>query len=294
MFYNTPKTWGTLMRTGALLLALIATTPTLAENSTWQPSASERLVKLPGNYIKKAIDQDFQGSALATALGDIGSRISNKTQTLEDLRSATEQAEGEAHDELQQQLLAEKQEYIKLMGERQGLSRKQINTKVRLYEALLRKLENRGKGTNQSNQKLAQNQEVAKQRFATSVATVDMKLFNSSTASQSKYGKEYSKNMAAIESLVSTINSHPMNAQPEFEGQPLSKQEYLRQLIAEGTSSLAVLNQEETILGYMAKLVALDAMALSEGLIDNMIALNVDDQDLFSPTSAIKFFTPRN
>jgi len=149
------------MRTGALLLALIATTPTLAENSTWQPSASERLVKLPGNYIKKAIDQDFQGSALATALGDIGSRISNKTQTLEDLRSATEQAEGEAHDELQQQLLAEKQEYIKLMGERQGLSRKQINTKVRLYEALLRKLERRGKGTNQSNQKLAQNQEVA-------------------------------------------------------------------------------------------------------------------------------------
>jgi hypothetical protein len=282
------------MRTGALLLALIATTPTLAENSTWQPSASERLVKLPGNYIKKAIDQDFQGSALATALGDIGSRISNKTQTLEDLRSATEQAEGEAHDELQQQLLAEKQEYIKLMGERQGLSRKQINTKVRLYEALLRKLELRGKGTNQSNQKLAQNQEVAKQRFATSVATVDMKLFNSSTASQSRYGKEYSKNMAAIESLVSTINSHPMNAQPEFEGQPLSKQEYLRQLIAEGTSSLAVLNQEETILGYMAKLVALDAMALSEGLIDNMIALNVDDQDLFSPTSAIKFFTPRN
>jgi len=282
------------MRTGALLLALIATTPTLAENSTWQPSASERLVKLPGNYIKKAIDQDFQGSALATALGDIGSRISNKTQTLEDLRSATEQAEGEAHDELQQQLLAEKQEYIKLMGERQGLSRKQINTKVRLYEALLRKLERRGKGTNQSNQKLAQNQEVAKQRFATSVATVDMKLFNSSTASQSKYGKEYSKNMAAMESLVSTINSHPMNAQPEFEGQPLSKQEYLRQLIAEGTSSLAVLDQEETILGYMAKLVALDAMALSEGLIDNMIALNVDDQDLFSPTSAIKFFTPRN
>ena len=282
------------MRTGALLLALIATTPALAENSTWQPSASERLVKLPGNYIKKAIDQDFQGSALATALGDIGSRISNKTQTLEDLRSATEQAEGEAHDELQQQLLAEKQEYIKLMGERQGLSRKQINTKVRLYEALLRKLENRGKGTNQSNQKLAQNQEVAKQRFATSVATVDMKLFNSSTASQSKYGKEYSKNMAAMESLVSTINSHPMNAQPEFEGQPLSKQEYLRQLIAEGTSSLAVLDQEETILGYMAKLVALDAMALSEGLIDNMIALNVDDQNLFSPTSAIKFFTPRN
>ena len=36
--------------------------------------------------------------------------------------------------------MAEKQGYIKLMGERQDLSRKQIKTKVRLYEALLRKL----------------------------------------------------------------------------------------------------------------------------------------------------------
>lgn len=294
MYYNTPKAWGTRLGTVALLLSLLITTSAFAENPTWQPSASERLVKLPGNYIKKAIDQDFQGSALATALGDIGSRISNKTQTLEDLRSATKRAEGEAHDELQQQLLAEKQDYIKLMGERQDLSRKQIKTKVRIYEALLRKLERRGKGNNQSTQKLAQNQKVAKQRFATSVATVDMKLFNSSTASQSKYGKEYSKNMAAIESLVSTINSHPMNAQPEFEGQPLSKQEYLRQLIAEGSSSLAVLDQEETILGYMAKLVALDAMALSEGLIDDKMALNVDGQDLFSPTTAVQFFITRN
>ena len=293
MFYNKTKPRVLVMGATALLLSVSVTAPALAEAPNWQPSASERLVKLPGNYIKKAIDQDFQGSALANALDDVGSRIGNKTQTLEDLRSATERADGDARVELQQQFMAEKQGYIKLMGERQDLSRKQIKTKVRLYEALLRKLERRGEGASQSTQKLAQNQEFAKQRFASSVATVDMKLFNSSTASESKYGKEYSKNMTAIKSLVATINSHPMNAQPEFDGQPMSKQDYLRQLRAEGESGLAILDQEETILGYMAKLVALDAMALSEGIIDDTLALG-DDGDSSSPASAIEFFITRN
>lgn len=293
-FHQSPKLRALILGAAALLLSLSATAPTLAETPNWRPSASERLVKLPGTYIKKAIDQDFQGSALATALGDVGTRIGNKTQTLEDMRSATEKADGEIRDELQQQFLAEKHGYINLMGERQDLRRKQIKTKVRLYEALLQKLERRNEGTSQTMETLAKNREAAKQRFAGSVATVDIKLFNSSTATESKYGKEYAKNMAAIESLVTAINAHPMNVQPEFDGQPLSKQDYLRQLIAEEESDLAVLDQEETILGYMAKLVALDAMALSEGLTDDAMALGDNGDELSSPASAVEFFITRN
>ncbi len=296
MFYNEVKSRVLVLGAAALLLSVSVsvTTPALAETPNWQPSASERLVKLPGNYIKRVIDQDFQGSALAAALGDIGSRIGNKTQTLEELLSATERADGDARVELQQQFLSEKQDYIRLMGERQDLSRRQIKTKVRLYETLLRKLDRRNNEASQSSQKLVQNQEDAKQRFANSMATVDMKLFNSSTVSESKYGKKYSKNMSAIKSLVATINSHPMNAQPEFDGQALSKQDYLRQLIAEGESGLAILDQEEIILGYMAKLVALDAMALSEGIIDNALALDDDGEDISSTASAIEFFISGN
>ena len=294
LFHQGPRSRALILSAAALLLSLSATAPTLAETPNWRPSASERLVKLPGTYIKKAIDQDFQGSALATALGDVGTRIGNKTQTLEDLRSAAERADGEARNELQQQFLAEKQGYIKLMGERQDLRRKQIKTKVNLYESLLRKLERRGEGASQAMEALAKNQEAAKQRFSDSVATVDMKLFNSSTATESKYGKEYAKNMAAIENLVTAIDAHPMNVQPEFDGQPLSKQDYLRQLIAEGESDLAVLDQEENILGYMAKLVALDAMALSEGLADDALALGDDGDELSSPASAVDFFITRN
>ena len=45
---------------------------------------------------------------------------------------------------------------------------------------------------------------------------------------------------------------------------PATKKEYLRHLISETEAELQVLERENAILGYMAKLVALDAMALSE------------------------------
>ena len=57
-------------------------------------------------------------------------------------------------------------------------------------------------------------------------------------------------------------------------------------------SELAILDQEENILGYMAKLIALDAMALSEGLtdpLDNEFQMAADDpQDV---SNIIKLFT---
>ena len=44
----------------------------------------------------------------------------------------------------------------------------------------------------------------------------------------------------------------------------------------------------------MAKLVALDAMALSEGLADDALALGDDGDELSSPASAVDFFITRN
>jgi predicted HTH domain antitoxin len=60
------------------------------------------------------------------------------------------------------------------------------------------------------------------------------------------------------------IEDHPMNAQPVIDGEAVSKADYLRQLIADTDAEIALIQQEETILGYMAKLIALDATALSE------------------------------
>ena len=94
-----------------------------------------------------------------------------------------------------------------------------------------------------------------------------MKLFGNAAMSQSKYSQEYSKNLASIERLVAAIESHPMNRRAEIDGKAVSKQDYLRQVVSEAEADVALLDQEETVLGYMAKLIALDAMALSDAVV---------------------------
>ena len=39
-----------------------------ADDATWSPRASERLIKLPSNFLKKAIEQDYAKSSLAAAV----------------------------------------------------------------------------------------------------------------------------------------------------------------------------------------------------------------------------------
>ena len=278
----------------ASMAAWAASSATATPGSpAWRPNASERLVKLPSTYLKKAIDRDFADSELGTALQDVGSRIGLKAQTLGDLQSATDKADGEVRTELRHQFLAEKQEYIKLMGERQEMQRKHLKTKVRLYERLLRKLERRHQGMTPTKAKLLEQQDTARQRFEGSVAKVDMNLFGSAAVAESKYAREYTKNMSAIEQLVSAIKEHPMSAQLEVDGQAISKQDYLRKLIADTEADVAIIDQEETILGYMAKLVALDAMALSEEVGEDEFADGEGEDGELSVSSAVDFFITR-
>ncbi|MEQ9327681.1 MAG: hypothetical protein RJQ21_10350, partial [Rhodospirillales bacterium] len=61
-------------------------------------------------------------------------------------------------------------------------------------------------------------------------------------------------------------SAHPMNAQPAADGEEITREDYLRQLIGDLEAESALVAQEEQILGFMAKLVALDAMALAEGM----------------------------
>jgi hypothetical protein len=87
--------------TAGLLCTAIAcaglATPARADTGgpTWQPRFSERLVKLPASTLKKSLDRDFSGSALARAMRDANEALGLKVQTLEDLRSAIDEAEGE-------------------------------------------------------------------------------------------------------------------------------------------------------------------------------------------------------
>lgn len=267
---------GSGYRAAACLLALAlgtAATPASADidprQGSWSPVASEKLIKLPGSYLEKAIENDFSNSGLAAALKDAEVSMGLKAQTLADLQGAIDQADGELKVDLQHQFLAEKRDYLELVGQHQDLRREQMATKMRLYERLLDKLSRDGAEMTPARQALVEKQNEARRRFENSISKVDMKLFSTPVVSESKYAAEYAKNVVAVERLVQAIRAHPMNAQSEINGRAVTKQEFLRQAVADTQAELAIVDQEETILGYMAKLIALDALALTEAVAED-------------------------
>lgn len=290
MFSTIPKTLTVLAFAGTL-----AATPALAKSAaSWSPSASEQLIKLPGDYLKKAVDNDFARSRLAAALVDLDKNIGLKQRTLADLQAAIERADGELRTELQHQFLEEKRNYIEMMKEHQDLRAKRAKTKVRLYERLLAKLNRSQRAVTPQQAELLTKQNSARERFEASAAMIDTKLLSSAVTAESKYAREYAKNLSAIESLVQAVKSHPMNQAPEIAGVPVSRGEYLRQLISDNQAEVAVVDQERAILGYMAKLVSLDALALSEGIdapVETEIA-NADEPET-GVTGAVEFFVSR-
>jgi hypothetical protein len=84
-----------------------------------------------------------------------------------------------------------------------------------------------------------------------------------------------------------------MNQSDKFNGEVVNRDEYIRGLISKTESELAIIDQEETILGYMAKLVSLDAMALSEESLNAEIA-DGDIPPSKSAASSVNLFIRMN
>jgi hypothetical protein len=261
---------------------------------SWNPVASEQLIKLPPRYLQKRIDADFSKSGLATALSEKSQAIERKRQTLGDLQAASQRAEGELQVDLKHQYLAEKQSYIELKKQQQDLRRRQTKTRVRLYQSLLRKL-TRGKGSMTPRRAaLIEKQAAARTRFEAARTAVDTQLFQSTLTTESKYAGEYAKNLSAIEQLVAAVQTHPMNARPAIDGETVGTPEYLRRLATDAEAELAVIDQEGAILGYMAKLVSLDALALSDSLIEtDDPATDAATQPNRGVTADVQFFVSR-
>ncbi len=250
----------------ALMIALAAPAA-LAKapaDPTWRPEVSERRVKLPATYLKKSLDRDFAKSGLGLAIQDLDDEIGFKSRTLGDLHGAIGKADGEVRTELRHQLLAEKRAYLEMVSRKHALRRRHVVAKKRVLEGLMARIGRDEAGMTPARETLIATQVAARQRFEATVPAVDIKLLATSAAPESRYSREYGKNLTAMETLMRAIDDHPMNAQPVIDGQAVSKADYLRQLIADTDAEIALIQQEESILGYMAKLIALDATALSE------------------------------
>lgn len=292
------KTLPSLTATGMALAAALTVTLSapatsarpVTDDATWAPRASEKLIKLPSNFLKKAIDQDYAKSSLATAINETRDRIQLKTKTLEELREAVERADGDLKIELRHQFLAEKRAYLDLVDEHQNLRRKHASTRIRIYERLLGKIKRKKGGLTPQRIALIEKQNAAQNRFKASIAKVDAKLFRSSMASESKYAREYAKNVAAIEQLVQAINAHPMNEQPDLDKAGVTREDFVRQLISDNEATIAVLDQEQSILGFLAKLVALDALALSDVVAGDTPAGEETKAAEASVTDAVDYF----
>ncbi len=284
-----PLNFAGLVMLTLAVLALPAAASVYPEDTAWNPVASERLIKLPGSYLKKAVENDFRGSGLAASIRDTESLIDFKAETLADLQGAIEQSDGELKIELQHQFLAEKRDYLELVGRHQDLRRKQMTTKQRLYRKLLAKLGRQKNAMTPGRQALIEKQVAAWQRLERSIAQVDLKLFSTPMLGQSKYAKDYANNVAAIERLVQSVNAHPMNGDATLDGQSVSKKQYLQHLAGEAEGELQIIDQEEAILGYMAKLIALDALALTEQLTDTAELADEEDREL-GLAAAVDFF----
>jgi len=278
----------------ALLIAVLALSggavaKTSPADPSWRPEVSERLVKLPASYLKKSLDRDFAKSELGLAIGQINDDIGFKSRTLSDLNGAIGKADGAVRTELRHQFLAEKRAYLELVAKKHALRRKHVAAKKQVLQGLMERINRDAASMTPARHKLIQSQVAARQRFEATVSAVDVKLLATSSAPESRYSREYAKNLTAMEALMRAIDDHPMNARPEIEGQAVSKADYVRQMIADTDAEIALIAQEETILGYMAKLIALDATALSEQVADAE-AVDSDVTEKTDITSAVGFF----
>lgn len=258
----------------ALVLSFRGGEPAMAADApAWSPQSSERLVKLPAPYLEKSLDHDFAASALAEALRDSEDGIALKGGTLRELQDAIAHADGTVRTDLRHRLLAEKQAYVGQMRQRLELERKHLMIRQRVLEQTLTRLEAKDGAVSPARVELIRRQEQARSRLRATLAQTDGALLDAVSARESRYGREYAGNLAAIEALTRAIETHPMSASSDASAGPApTRQDEVRRLLGDVAGGLAVLEQEETIIGHMARLVALDAQALSAEVMDAELA----------------------
>ena len=235
------------------------------EPTAWQAPSIETLSKLPITNVSSSVDRNFRSSGLAGQIQAKAQDIQAKAATMQDLGQALENAEGPVHTEIRHQQLMAKKDFVALNGERNELRRKAGEKKLKVYQALLRKYQAERNSQEPEMIELAQMQEAARTRLEQTTVQVDDALFaNSPAHSDSRYNTEYTGMLSQIQQLQKKINNHIGNKEPMVDGKIVDKEEYLAAMIHDAEVELALLKQEDQLIGLMSKLVALDSRVLSE------------------------------
>ena len=256
-----------LIRTAATCLGLLLCGQALASSaSVWQPQISEKILVLPQNQLERAIQRDFAASPLASDMLNVDQQIASEVTNIQSLNESQHLYEGDAAIEARHQVLAAKRAYIGLMGEQIGMKRKKLETKLRLYRHLTRTAR-RNAIDFEDRREITAAIDAAQQRAASVETELREELFYSTNLPESKFGEDYATNRQAIDSLRDAIANHPLNQIAKDGDEPRNKIEELQRLAVNVEAQLAVLDMEDEVLGHMAKLLSLDAMAFALSLI---------------------------
>ncbi|BDX06386.1 hypothetical protein [Planctobacterium marinum] len=231
--------------------------------SNWSPVASETLLKLPANIMEKRIEQEFSMSPMATQLVQADGQLQQHKNRIDALKRDLSSAASEVAQDIKFELVKEKSAYLDVLHESHALRKQLALQKQQVYEDVLAKLRHQSGSVSASEQfKLREKQQAARQRMEKVMSNVDQTLMHTQFGETSRYGDEYAANLAQIEKLKAAIARHDIGQQPVWNGEVVTSEEYIRQLMVNSAQDFALLDQEGLILSYMSRLVALDAQAL--------------------------------
>jgi hypothetical protein len=254
-------------------------------SSTWQPQISEKILMLPSKHLENAVERDFASSPLASDMETLHEDIQSKATAIDKLQENQHLYEGSESLEVTHQIIAGKRDYLEMMSGQLDLKRQQLDTKRSLYQRLMLQ----AKSSSIRSPQVAQHHlaiDAAHARSSAVETQLRDELFFSTTLEESKFGSEYAENRAAIEKLRAAISNHPANQQIVVNGEPVTKAEELNGLMLGVEAELALLNMEQEVIGFMAKLLSLDAMAFAEQLAE--ASWQSDDGSILQP-----FTSPR-
>ena len=258
----------------------------------WQPQISEKVLVLPQKQLERAIQRDFAASPLANDMMNVDQQIASEVTNIHSLSENQHLYEGEAAIEVKHQVLAAKRAYIGLMGEQISMKRKKLETKLRLYQHLTRTAR-RNDGNLAERREITAAIDAAQQRAGAVESELREELFYSTNLPESKFSGDYAANRQAIESLRSAIANHPLNKKDGGIDAPRNKIEELQQLAMGVEAQLAILDMEDEVLGHMAKLLSLDAMAFAEEVAEIAYLANNEvpnAAEFRSPAAGVKLF----
>ena len=271
-------------------ISQMQTTVAFAEiDRQWRPQLSEKILLLPPKHMNDAIEQDFSKSGLAQNMTNVETQLSDQVSAIDQLRQNLSRYDEQEQIEARHQIIVGKKTYIELLGQQIDLKRERLHTKLGLLKRLDRNL-SRDAAQQKAASDVAELQADAKSRIEGISSKLREQIALEPLTKETNFSKAFDKNMAAISALKDAIANHRMQSRLGLDS-GATKADMLRQLMLDTEADLALIEIETELLGHMAHLLSLDAMALAEDVAAQSFTVATKAQIYSSPSDAVPLFT---